>query len=167
MWNLQHSCLKPLLENVANVFIFRLQDRQSIEALSKNYNILPSEMVEIQRLGIGSCMLIQLHGKESRSAFFIRRIEGAKADKILKIGAGDNMEVRIGRQELEKFIADVAGSDAAVIDDGDYVDLAGMIAGLLHRGADRHVILSGLSKMGLSDFAIADAFSKAIDEPRK
>jgi len=155
----------PLLSNVANVFIFRLQDRQSLERLSENYMLSAEDLSSIQQLGVGSCMLVQLHSKESKDSFIIGHVEGVSIDKTIRLSTGGKMEIKVGRSELERFVSEVAGNSAAagsVIGDGEYVDAADMIAKLIAMGADKHAILSGLSKIGMSDSAIADAFSAAI-----
>jgi hypothetical protein len=157
----------PFLANIATLFVFRVQNNEILEKLSKNYDLKASDSATIQGLEVGSCMLIQLYKNKVTDAFFIERIIGCRTDDTVKVILGDNMNIEISYISLEKMVKSLcpgtSGSEIlARMKEGGSVQLDALMASMLACGAPRKAMLSHLRSFGIDDFDIADAFSIAV-----
>ena len=157
----------PLLSNVATMFIFRVQNRHSLEKLGKNYGLDPEDIMHVQNLSQGSCMLIQLYKSRKRRIFMIRRICGVEIGRFAELCFGDGMNLEIRMEELEAMLRNIcAGAVEEVmpcVEEKGAIGLDELIKKLLPLGVDRQKVLKELRKAGINDAEIADAFAIAIN----
>ncbi len=156
-----------ILSNIATLFVFRMQNRSSLKRLELNYQLNQSDMLKIQNLGIGQCLVIQLNKSKTRSAMFISKVKGLDIGSIIRIKNGVNV-VEIEYKKLENIVTSISKSDPAVLlsklGSDKEIELHTLIAWLMRLGAERIAILSRMRKVGLADDDIADSFAIAIEE---
>jgi hypothetical protein len=157
----------PFLSNMATVFVFRVQDKQSLEVLSKNYCLRPGQSDAIQNLEVGSCFVVQLNRSNIRDSFQISRVIGVRMRDLIRILMGEDMNVEITSEEFDGMVR-------RLCDDGHrreistrakeqgYLRLDGLVRDLILAGADRRKILKSLKEIGIDESDIADAFSSAV-----
>jgi hypothetical protein len=154
-----------MLGNMASVFIFRTQNRESLRVLAKNYGLGDDIIAKVQNFEVGRCLFIQNHKEGRRDAFIIRKISGFEIRDVVILEFGDCLNVRIDRVELSKMIKVICKVDASdVIPDPSegHVKLSELIVKLIINGSDRNDILFLLRKLGIKDVDIADGFGTAI-----
>jgi sRNA-binding carbon storage regulator CsrA len=163
-----------IFENIGAFFVFRLQNKASLDTLGKNYNLGDEQLISIQNLNLGSCMLIRIFKSRNKIPIFIRKVEAAKAERRAKIIIGADMEIKISRKEfyekLKKLnINDNALNDVkAIIDQEKEIEFQWLISSIISSGADRRSILQMFRSLGFKDGDIADAFSSVvINESKK
>ncbi len=157
----------PFLSNMATVFVFRVQDKQSLDVLSKNYCLRSSQSDAIQNLEVGSCFVVQLNRSKMRDSFQISRVIGIRMRDVIRILMGEDMNVEITSEEFDGMVR-------RLCDDGHrreistrakeqgYLRLDGLVRDLILAGADRRKILNSLKEIGIDESDIADAFSSAV-----
>lgn len=155
-----------IVSNIATVFVFRMQDKNSVNKLVRNYNILEKEAAEIQNLDVGSCYVIRLYKSNRREAFRIRRVLGVELEKVITILTGDKMEVEISLSRFEKLVKNLCPDKTqrimSTVGSSGTIKLDVLIKELISNGARRHQVLRQLRGMGLDDVDIADSFCLAI-----
>ncbi len=156
-----------MLSNAATLFIFRLQNKQSLNRIGGNYGLKEEQVALIQNLEVGSCAVIQLKSSGSRGFFHIRKVQGVQGNRMLSILLGDGMEFEISRQKFEEAMAKVCGKDALsrilhTADSKRAVELSDLIRFLIDSGAKRRGVLSAFRTLGIGDREIADAFAVAV-----
>ncbi|MDE1861121.1 MAG: DUF87 domain-containing protein [Candidatus Micrarchaeota archaeon] len=152
--------------NIATLFIFRTQERGSIERLSKNYLLPQADSEAIQKLGTGSFFLIRIYKSDERTAFAVRKFLGVKLENMLRI-AVDGMEIEIGLDKLNRVLGRVCDGDALrqivnTANERKSIELWWLIRQLIEHGGDRHLVLRAMRELGFRDSDIADAFSMAL-----
>ncbi|MEM4072265.1 MAG: type IV secretory system conjugative DNA transfer family protein [Candidatus Micrarchaeaceae archaeon] len=159
-----------MLANFATIFVFRLQNRQSLEKLAKNYGLGPADELAIQNLGLGSCAAIQVRKDRRITTSIIERVHGFEIQEMLNIRRGDAMKIDVERKRLSEMLlkAGLGAGDAAAIvsaaDENSGMELKDLILRAIAAGADRLALLRGLRKIGIGELEIADSFAEAIDE---
>ena len=159
---------RKVSENIGTIFVFRMQNADSLEKLSKDYSLTNDVIARIQELGVGSCLQLQLLKSEERTCFFIRKVGGVEFADILKICIGAGMYIEVEENEFYEFLDSLEISKEKIaeikaeIEKSAEVDLEKVIMKLLNVCFDRKKILNGLRQMGLKDSDIADAFSNAV-----
>lgn len=157
----------PILGNISTLFVFRTQNKKSLDKLSKNYGISSEQLARIQNLDVGSCFLILLYKANVKEAFVIKRITGIDVKSYSRIGLGENM-IEVDSRNLEAVIKGLCKDDPSElileINGNGYIELQELIKHLILLGADRRRILSSVRGMNISDAEIADAFSFAIEK---
>lgn len=160
-----------LLSNVATMFIFRLQNRHGLEKLAKNYELDSEDIIHLQNLGQGSCMLIQLYKSRKRKIFMIRRICGVEIGWFAKVCFGGEMNLEIRVEDLEAMLRNICmGAVEEImpcIEEKGAIGLGELVKKLLSLGGDRQKVLKELRKAGINDAEIADAFAIAINSTHK
>ena len=157
----------PFLSNIATLFVFRVQDKDSLEILQKNYNLRDDQVSQIQNLELGSCFVIQVNKSNSRDAFCVERVIGIDASSLVKIFVGDKMNVEISTSKFETLIRQVCSSEktreiVARTKEKGSVKLDFLIKELIDNGGDRRTILTVLKKAGIREADLADAFAVAV-----
>lgn len=157
---------RKLVSNTASIFIFRINDRKSLENLAKNYNLNEAHMRKIQNLDVGSCLMVQVYKSELRDIFVVRKVIGITFEKFIMINAGDEMNMEVSMDKLETGIRNLCGDKADVlvseIRRDNFVELHSVIKKLITSGADRRAVLKLFRDFGMDDTELADAFALAI-----
>ncbi len=157
-----------LLGNVATLFMFRVQNKQSLDSIARNYAIGDALISRVQNLDVGSCLLVQLYKNDARDAFIVRRVLGVNLDKRLSIILGDGTDVEISKSAFEAMVKNLCGEKGAGIlmgaNDKGYVELHRLIAELIAGGAGRWRVLASLRKLGIDDSDLALGFAAAVEE---
>jgi hypothetical protein len=157
----------PMLASSASLFIFRVQNKKSLDKLSKNYGFGEKTIATVQNLDVGSCLAIQIYKSGMREALVIRRVLGVSMKKYLGITFGDIM-VEIEEDVLTAVIRRLCEKDPsallAEISEGRRIELQNLIRRLMLFGAERRAILNSMRSLGIEDYEIADAFALAIEE---
>ncbi|MEM3237089.1 MAG: type IV secretory system conjugative DNA transfer family protein [Candidatus Micrarchaeaceae archaeon] len=157
-----------MLSNFATIFIFRLQNRQSIEKLAKNYGLGLADEQAIQSLNLGSCMVIQVRKDRKVRASIIGKVHGFEIQNMFSIKSGDSMKIDIEKKiildllresgvEMEKATAIVSA-----IEESAGIELKDLIVRAITSGAERLALLRGLRKIGVGEAELADSFASAI-----
>lgn len=162
---------RTILENVATILAFRLQDKHSLNNLAKDYNLSQGTIKAIQNLEVGGCLVIRLGKNSRRSVIPVERIQGRGLPKLLKMQLSDGMDFQIDESKFALLLKNLDASSEA---EGEIsrdasengVSLSVLIMKLIEGGADRRRILNGLREFGVPDREIADAFSTAVAEVR-
>lgn len=158
----------PIISNIATLFLFRTQNRKSLEKIAKNYNIPDQYIQRVQNLDLGSCLAMQLYKSNHRSAFIIRKVAGLNFKKMLRIELVDNMGIEISSTELEKLLKKLCGykyeEAMKPIKERGSIPLNEIIREVLARGADRKETLREFKKLGFDDAILSDSFSYALYE---
>ncbi|MEM3482607.1 MAG: type IV secretory system conjugative DNA transfer family protein [Candidatus Micrarchaeaceae archaeon] len=154
----------PMLDNIATIFAFRLQNRQSIELLERNYGIGEGQLSAIQNLGVGQAMLFQMYRSGGTKAFVVN-VHGVSLKHYIKLEFGDNTYIEISAERLEEILGSVCGECAEVaiagIANGN-VSLISLISSLSNAGVSSIKIIEVLRRIGMKDDDIADAFAALI-----
>ncbi|MDE1828426.1 MAG: ATP-binding protein [Candidatus Micrarchaeota archaeon] len=159
---------EAFLSNVATIFAFRIQDGQSIGALSRSYELDSEKANAIQNLDVGSCLVLQIYKGQSKGSFFIDRVKGVQLARSFSLKSGDKMRIEIEDARFTRFLKGLSLSESQIsvvksFFAGDYsVELSRLISELISLGADRREILRGLRGIGFGEDEIADAFADAV-----
>jgi|GEM_PF-1516048 DNA helicase HerA-like ATPase len=157
----------PMLASSASLFVFRVQNKKSLEKLSKNYGFGEKTISTIQNLEVGSCLAIQIYKSGMREAMVVRRVLGVSMKKYIGIAFGD-IVVEIDEEELAAVIRRLCEKDPSTliseISDGRSIELESLIRRLMLFGADRRAILNSMRGLGIEDYEIADAFALAVEQ---
>ncbi len=155
------------IANVATLFVFRMQNRESLERLARNYNLSEGDLLRIQNLGVGSCYVVQIRNSGERDAFVLRRVVGVELRKWIKLVFGEGM-IEVDEEKikvmLDRLCRSAAQSALSEIKMGGHVELHKMIGILMRHGAERRKVLHALMELGIDECELADAFAMAIDE---
>ncbi len=158
----------PVISNIATLFLFRTQNKKSLEKISKNYNISDDFMSQIQNLDLGSCLTVQIYKSNHRSAFIIRKVIGLNFKDMVKKKVVDEMAIEVGSKELDTLIEKLCNgrheSLSSSIKQYGGIALNELIKQLLSHGADSRQILHEFRKLGFDDNTLSDAFSFAVCE---
>ncbi len=155
------------LSNIATIFAFRVQDRDSLGVLQRDYGLGDGEIAGVQNLQLGSCLVIQVRKHGERSAFFIRRVIGAEAETAARISIGEDVHVEIGIGAIEEMARGAigrerAGAMAARLRERGEVRLECLIRELLDSGGEAIAILRELRRLGIDEDDLGDAFALAV-----
>ncbi|MEM3781505.1 MAG: type IV secretory system conjugative DNA transfer family protein [Candidatus Micrarchaeaceae archaeon] len=152
----------PMLDNIATIFAFRLQNRQSIDMLGRNYGLGESQLAEIQSLGVGQAMLLQVHRSGAAKAFAVN-VHGVSLKRYLRLLIGGKMYIEISSERLEEILANLCGDRAQAIVaeiSNNSISLSSLIRALSTAGASGDKIVCALRDIGVKDKDIADAFAR-------
>ncbi len=155
-----------VLSNMATLFIFRIQNQDSLKRLSNNYGISKAMLQKIQNFSVGQCLLIHLAKNGDIDLLPIRRIFGIDIHSTFKICFGDGkMDVVI--DDFCKEISNLCKKDTSdlvsKIRKEKSIGLSELIKELLTLNAERYDLLAYLRQLGISDSDIADGFSMAVE----
>lgn len=157
----------PMLASSAALFVFKIQNKRSLEKLSKNYNLGEKMVRSVQNLNVGSCLAIQVNKHGIREAFLIKKVLGVSMKKYLGIMIGD-IVIEMEEEELAAVIRRLCIRDPSVLISEIMADrsieLHVLIRRLLLLGADRRATLRAMKDFGMTDYEISDAFAFAIEE---
>ncbi len=156
-----------VLSNIATMFLFRTQSKQSLDRIAKNYGLTDEHLSKVQNLDIGSCLTVQIYKSSERSAFIIKKIAGLNFRDQFNVEISDNMGIDIAVVELEKMYARLcAGNTTNFMRDvtaNSKTSLKELISNLIANGAGAKEILFELRKLGFSDDDISDSFAYALN----
>ena len=157
----------PMLANTATIFVFRTQNKKSLEKLSKNYALDDETLSSVQNLETGGCLVIQVRKSGRRSAFLVKKVIGVQIPKSLGIIIGEDM-IDVSESELLEMIKRLSAKDpsplASRILKERSIGLPRLIKELILLGADRRAVLARIRELGIDDGEIADSFAFAIEE---
>jgi DNA helicase HerA-like ATPase len=156
-----------MLSNAATLFAFRLQNRQSLDGLARNYNMTEEEIARIQNQNVGSCVIVQTNALNKRSLLFVEKVAGIVPATFLKIRTDDSMEIEVSRKRFESEISSICDSAQASrivhgAEEAGYVELVELIKELIGDGISRGRVLDSIRGLGIKDREIADAFASAV-----
>lgn len=156
-----------MLSNAATLFIFRLQNKQGLEKLAKNYNLKARHIELIQKLGVGSCALVQSNASGRRDFFIIEKVYGIAIEEFVKIFVGCSMQMEIAKSKFDRVMGSVCGTEslpkvAAMKTQKGYVELSELIGLLIGCGVKSRNILAALRRLGLDEDSIAESFAVAV-----
>ncbi len=155
-----------ILGNIASILIFRIQNKESLAKIEKNYQLETEQISLIQNLPIGACFFIQLKKAGLREAFAISHISGFTPPSIIRLNQGANM-VDIEYNKLERIIRKIAHSDPSVLlaklSSEREISAEMLVTELIKLKADRLAILSSLRHVGLKEKSLADAFAASVN----
>ncbi len=103
-----------MLSNIATLFVFRMQNKSSLKKLALNYQLSAAEVLKTQGLGVGECLVVQLHKSRARGAFFLSKIAGVSISPLIKIKNGAKM-VEIEYAKLERMVTSLSKSDPSAL----------------------------------------------------
>lgn len=155
-----------MLSNAANLFILRLQNKQSLDRMARNYKLDQNRIQVIQKLGVGGCCVMQMLKSGKRSFFLIDRLRGVELPEFEKLSAGGKMQLEIEKERFEGAIRGFCGPGSlekvmlAKQKEG-YVELSGMVRLLAEGKARSRDILAAMRALGIGDDVIADSFAAA------
>lgn len=155
-----------VLSNMATLFIFRIQNQDSLKHLSSNYNISNAMLQKIQNFSVGQCLLIHLAKNGDIDLLPIRRVFGVDIYSAFKIYFGDvKMDVIIDDfcREISNLCKKDASDLISRIRKDKSIGLSELIKELLTLDAGRYELLAYLRRLGVSDSDIADGFSMAVE----
>ncbi len=164
---LLHDTNSNILSNVATIFIFKTTNLQSLEKLSRSYNLSEEETNIIKDMDRGSCFLIQSCKSGKRHAFQIKKVVGINEGNYIAISVGNGMEVRMDMEGFDHMVGKLCGNKKTEI--MNYasairrIELPLLIRKIYETGADRIAILKEIEGLGFSRSDIADAFSIALN----
>jgi len=157
----------PMLASSAALFIFKVQNKRSLEKLSKNYGLSEDIISSIQNLEVGSCLAIQVRRSGMREAFVIRRVVGTSIRRYLGIMIGDII-IEVDEERLSAVIRRLCERDPSAliseISSNKGIELHFLIRRLMDFGADRRAVLGAMRSLDIEDYEIADAFAFALEE---
>ncbi|MGA3020876.1 MAG: ATP-binding protein [Candidatus Micrarchaeales archaeon] len=156
-----------MLSNAATLFIFRLQNKQSLNRIAGNYGLKEEQISLIQNLEVGSCAVIQLNASGKRGFFLIKKVKGLQVNRVFRISLGDGMDFEISRQKFEDTMINVCSKEALAkimhtAEAKGAIELADLTRLLICAGVRRRDVLSALRALGIGDREIADAFAIAV-----
>lgn len=155
-----------VLSNMATLFIFRIQNQDSLKHLSSNYNISNAMLQKIQNFSVGQCLLIHLAKNGDIDLLPIRRVFGVDIYSAFEIYFGDvKMDVIIDDfcREISNLCKQDASDLISRIRKDKSIGLSELIKELLTLNAGRYELLAYLRRLGVSDSDIADGFSMAVE----
>lgn len=157
----------PFLANSATFFVFRVQNKKSLERLSKNYGLSEKIIFAIQNLEVGSCLVIQVLKSKEREVFFIKRVIGISNRSCIRVIFGD-MVIEIDEEELCAVVRRLCDKNPSEliseISLNRSIELHTLISRMLLLGTDRRALLTTMRALGIEDYEISDAFAFAIEE---
>ena len=155
----------PMLYNSAVLFVFRIQNKNSLNKLSKSYGLDEKTLNRIQNLEVGECFVVQTHKTKRRDAFFIKQVIGVRLRDYLTILFGDDM-IKIEYGRFRKMVNELVRDDPSdlirKISAEKEVELSYLVACLIRLKADRRKMLRCLMKLKIPEEDISDAFAIAI-----
>ena len=156
----------PMLSNSSAFFIFRIQNKNSLNRLSKNYELGEKTIAKIQNLEVGTCLLIQTYKSSAKEVFFVKRVSGVALKNYIDILFGANM-IEINQEKFEELVKTLSKDDPLefirkISTDGE-ISLSDLIKSLIKLKANRREILKYLKKLGVEDVEMSDAFAMAIN----
>jgi DNA helicase HerA-like ATPase len=155
----------PMLYNSAVLFVFRIQNKNSLNKLSKSYGLDEKTLNRIQNLEVGECFVVQTHKTKRRDAFFIKQVIGVRLRDYLTILFGDDMiKVEYGRfrKMVNELVRDDPSDLIRKISAEKEVELSYLVACLIRLKADRRKMLRCLMKLKIPEEDISDAFAIAM-----
>ena len=161
-----------MLSNAATLFIFRLQNKQGLSRLAGNYGWRGEQIDLIQKLGVGSCVVMQTLASGRREFCLIERVHGIRIEETIVFETGDKIRLEINKGKFEDTMRNVCGTDKIsealrVSERNGYIELSTMIAFLLDSGTQGRKLLNALRKLGIGEDALADAFAVAVSSRGK
>lgn len=156
-----------MLSNAATLFVFRLQNKQGLDRLAKNYNLSERHVELIQKLGVGSCAVIQSNSSGKRDFFIIEKVHGIEIEEFTRILIGGKMHMEIAKSKFERVMKNVCEAEvlsritAMNVQRGS-LELSELIVLLLRSGVKSRGILAALRHLGLDEDSIADSFAVAV-----
>ncbi|MCL5238864.1 MAG: type IV secretory system conjugative DNA transfer family protein [Candidatus Marsarchaeota archaeon] len=156
-----------MLSNAATLFIFRLQNRKGLERLAGNYKLAERHLQAIQKLGVGSCVVIQTEKSGRRSFCIVDRTHGVEVEDEVLLYCGEGMRLEIERKRLEDALCAACGREAAwealrECGQEGRIELPRLVESLIRRCRNRADVLSALRELGIAEGAIADSFALAV-----
>ncbi len=156
-----------MLANSASLFVFRVQNRMSVERLSSNYGLDESSISAVQNLAVGSCMVIQVYRSGRREALMLGRVFGASVREYVGIAVGEDV-MEIDEERLSAVIKRLCREDATgllseISADGS-IELGVLIGKLVGLGSGRMAVLGAMRRLGIGEEEISDAFARSIEE---
>ena len=127
---------------------------QSLDRLAKNYALKDDEILKIQNLCVGGCVVIQTNALNKRSIAFVEKVSGHVPGEFSRIRFGDEMEIEISKKKLEAAISQIQSPEYALkvlhmAEETGCIDLSDLIAGLVENGTDRRKLLASLRGLGI------------------
>lgn len=150
-----------MLSNFATIFVFKIQNKSSLEMLAKNYHLSDMQIEMVQNLKQGGCMVVQAYKDKSSASFFIEKIPELSIPKMLRLMFGGKM-IEISEFEIKKALVKLGYDPAKTlqnISSGEEIDIQRLISLLKDAGMKEMDILHFLRHIGINDLAIADAFA--------
>ncbi len=156
-----------MLSNAATLFVFRLQNKQGLIKLASNYGLSLKRVEIIQKLGVGSCVAMQMRTSGKRDFCVIERVHGMEIDEVVRFRVGVEMQMEITKKKFEEVMDSVCGREIVTIALGvaernGYIDLSALIELLMENRVPRRKTLSALRKLGIDEGTIADSFAVAV-----
>lgn len=156
-----------MLSNAATLFLFRLQNKQGLERLAKNYNLRAEHVELIQKLGVGSCALLQSNISGKRDFFIIEKVHGIEIEEFTKIAIGGRVQMEIAKSKFERVMKNICDAEtmsslAAMNAQKGHVELSELIVLLIGCGVKSRHVLAALRQLGVDDDSIADSFAVAV-----
>lgn len=156
-----------MLTNSSGIFVFRIQDEDSVRRLAADYGISTESICAMSDLGRGSCMVIKTLRGGGREIDILKRVVGVSLHKSIKVAARGGA-VEIGEAIFLKMIREVSRKDPSALiselSSKKRIGIVALVESLIGLGAEKLRILSMLRRVGFSDSEIAEAFSFAIME---
>lgn len=154
-----------VLSNIATLFLFRTQDRKSLERVAKNYGISDKCISSALELPQGSCIIVQVFKSNSRSVFTVKQVIGLAPCKAIMVKKGNSMGIEVDLNRLEavatSLCKDAAGDIVQQARGQGSITLAELIRQLIIHGAPAGQVLREMRTLGFDDASLSDAFSIA------
>ncbi len=152
-----------MLSNVATLFLFRIQNRKSLDIIKKNYFADEQKIRKLQELGQGSCMVIQIYKDKSLSSFFLSRVVGVSMPRLLRISNSGKM-IEVSERDLRRALDFIGCESSRVLGkiSGDEISMGDFLDLLAANNLDKRKILKVLRLIGIDDDTIADSFALKI-----
>jgi len=148
-----------ILSNIASIFVFRTQNKKSLELLAKNYHLGEREIAKIQELKQGSCMVIQIYKDKSMSSFFIDRVSGVEIAKMFNLLVGDDL-IEVSETQIKRAFSKVGLDYSKFIGNlSNELKIDELMQLLAEKGLGDKDILFFLRELGIDDDIIAEAFA--------
>ncbi len=156
-----------MLANSASLFVFRIQNRKSVERLSRNYGLDEDSISAVQNLAVGNCMVIQVYRSGRREALVLGRVFGSSVKEYVGIAVGEDV-MEIEEERLSAIIKKLCREDAtgllSEISAEGSIELGVLIGRLVGLGARRMAVLGTMRRLGIGELEISDAFARSIEE---
>ncbi len=154
-----------MLNNVATIFVFRLQNKTVLDRLAQNYLLSQEHVNAIQNFTQGNCLVLQVCKSGEKRSFSIKKVAGIELERVFRISLGVGM-LEIEETRFENAIRNLCGQNCSeiirVLRERDTVELSDLIVLLVKGGADRRELLVGMRKLGVGDSELAEAFARAV-----
>ena len=148
-----------ILSNIASIFVFRTQNKKSLELLAKNYHLGEREIAKIQELKQGSCMVIQIYKDKSMSSFFIDRVSGVEIAKMFNLLVGDDL-IEVSETQIKRAFSKVGLDYSKFIGNlSNELKIDELMQLLAENGLGDKDILFFFRELGIDDDIIAEAFA--------